>query len=66
MRSWEYPRPHPYVVTAPERDAAMSDDYGKILREAVARVTETSEVAIFWGLVIAIIVVVIGIIKGMV
>ena len=44
----------------------MSDDYGKILREAVARVTETSEVAIFWGLVIAIIVVVIGIIKGMV
>ena len=65
MRSPEYPRAHRYVVTAPEGDATMTDDYGKISGEAVARVTETSEVVIFWDLVIAIIVVVIGMIKGM-
>ena len=43
----------------------MAKDYGKISREALARATEVSEKAIFWGLVIAIVAVVIAMIKGM-
>jgi hypothetical protein len=43
----------------------MPDDYGKISREALARVNAISEAAIFWGLVIAIVVVVSAMIKGM-
>ena len=43
----------------------MAEDYGKISREALARVNAISEISIFWGLVIAIVVVVIAMIKGM-
>lgn len=43
----------------------MAEDYGKISREALARANEISEIAILWGLVVATVVIVIGIIKGM-
>jgi hypothetical protein len=43
----------------------MAEDYGKISREALARANEISEIAIFWGVIIAIVVVVIAMIKGM-
>jgi hypothetical protein len=45
-------------------DATMAEDYGKSSREALARANEISEKAIFWGLVIAVFVVVIAMIKG--
>ena len=43
----------------------MAEDDGKISREALARATAISEKAIFWGLVMAIVAVVIAMIKGM-
>jgi hypothetical protein len=43
----------------------MVQDYGKISREALARANEISEIAIFWGLIIATVVVVIAMMKGL-
>ena len=43
----------------------MADDYGKISRKVLARANKISEIAIFWGLVIATIAFVIAMIKGM-
>ena len=46
-------------------DTAMAEDYGKTSRESLERATEITEIAIFWGAVIAIVVLVIAMIKGM-
>ncbi len=43
-----------------------NDDYGKVSRDTVTRANEISEVAIFWGLVLTVIVVVIAMVKGMI
>ncbi len=42
----------------------MAEDYGKTSRESLEQAAEISEIAIFWGAVIAIVVIVIGMIKG--
>jgi hypothetical protein len=42
----------------------MAEDYGKISREALARANAISETAISWSLVVALVVVVITMIKG--
>jgi hypothetical protein len=42
----------------------MAEDYGKASRESLEQATEKSEIAIFCGAIIAIVVIVIGIIKG--
>jgi t-SNARE complex subunit (syntaxin) len=43
----------------------MAEDYRKVSRESLERATRISEIAIFLGLVAAICVVVVGIVKGM-
>jgi len=43
----------------------MAKNHGKISRESVARAAEISEIAIVWGAIIAVIVVIIGMIKSM-
>ena len=43
----------------------MNEDYRKISRETLDRANEISEVAIFWGLVLTVIVVVIAVLKGL-
>ena len=62
----KYPPRAPFFGTAYAGDAAMADDHGKISRETLARANEISEVAIFWGLVLTVVVVVIAMIKGMI
>ena len=66
-RQWPrtIPSRAPFLDTTSAGDAAMADDYGKISRKALARANEISEIAIFWGLVIATIAFVIAMIKGM-
>jgi hypothetical protein len=44
----------------------MNGDYGRISREAVARANAISEISIFWGMIITVLIVVAGMIKGMV
>jgi hypothetical protein len=44
---------------------AMAENYGKISREALPRVNAISEIAIFWGLVITVFLVVIALIKSL-
>lgn len=46
------------------RDATMNEDYGKISRDALVRANEISERAIFWGLVLTVVVVVVAMLKG--
>ena len=55
----------PYAGTDSAGDAAMDEDFGKMSRKALARANALSEIAILWGLVIAIIVVAIAMMKGM-
>lgn len=43
----------------------MNEDYRKVSRETLDRANEISEVAIFWGLVLTVIVVVIAVLKGL-
>ena len=43
----------------------MNEDYRKVTRETLDRANEISEVAIFWGLVLTVIVVVIAVLKGL-
>lgn len=43
----------------------MAEDNGELSRDALAYANEISEIAIFWGLIIAIVVVVIGMMKGL-
>ena len=43
----------------------MNEDYRKISRETLDRANEISEVAIFWGLVLTVVVVVIAVLKGL-
>ena len=43
----------------------MAKDYGNISRQALARVNALSETAIFWGLVISVVIVAYAMIKGM-
>ena len=43
----------------------MNEDYRKISRETLDRANEISEVSIFWGLVLTVIVVVIAMLKGL-
>ena len=40
------------------------DDYGKMSREALARVDALSERAIFWSLIVTVVVIAIAMIKG--
>lgn len=54
----------PHVGTDSAGDAAMAEDSGKMSRKALDRADALSEIAILWGLVIAIIVVVIAMMKG--
>ncbi len=42
----------------------MAKDYVKTSRESMEQATETAEITIFWGAVIAVVVIVIGMIKG--
>jgi len=42
----------------------MDEDYGKISHEALELANEMSERAIFWGLVFTVVVVAIGMLKG--
>jgi hypothetical protein len=42
----------------------MNEDYGKISRDALVRANEISERAIFWGLVLTVVVVVVAMLKG--
>ena len=56
---------HPFRTTSVE-DAMMNGDYGRISREAVARANAISEISIFWGMIITVLIVVAGMIKGMV
>ena len=44
----------------------MNEDYDKISREAMARANAISEISIFWGMIITVLVVVAGMIRGMV
>jgi len=44
----------------------MNDDFRKISRETLDRANEISEVAIFWGLILTVIVVVIAVLKGLI
>jgi hypothetical protein len=59
----EIPPSAPGTTSAGE--ATMAKNHGKISRESVARATEISEIAIVWGAIIAVIVVMIGMIKSM-
>jgi hypothetical protein len=43
----------------------MAEDNGKLSRDALKHANAISEIAIFWGLIIAIVVVVIGMMKGL-
>ena len=43
----------------------MNEDYRKISRETLDRANEITEVAIFWGLVLAVVVVVVAMLKGL-
>jgi hypothetical protein len=43
----------------------MAKDYGKVSREALARANAISEIAIFWSLVVATVVLVFAMIRGM-
>jgi hypothetical protein len=43
----------------------MAGDHGKLSRKALVRANQVSETAIFWGLVITVILVVVAMIKGM-
>jgi len=52
-------------ATTSAGDAAMAKNHGKISRESMARAAEISEIAIVWGAIIAVIVVIIGMIKSM-
>lgn len=42
----------------------MDEDYGKLSSEALIRANKVSEIAIFWGLVLTVILVVVAMIKG--
>jgi len=54
---------HLFGTTSVER-AMMDEDYGKISHEALELANEMSERAIFWGLVFTVVVVAIGMLKG--
>jgi hypothetical protein len=43
----------------------MNEDYGKISRETLDRANEISEAAIFWGLVLTVVVFVVAVLKGL-
>lgn len=43
----------------------MENDYGKLSRDAMTRASKVSELAIFWSLVLTVILVVVAMIKGM-
>lgn len=58
------PRAH-LLLTLFRRDEAMDQDYGKDSREALVRANEVTERAIFWGLVITVVVVGIAMLKGL-
>ena len=45
-------------------DTAMAEDHGRTSRETTEQATEMAEITIFWGAVIAVFVIVIGMIKG--
>jgi hypothetical protein len=44
----------------------MREDFRKISRETLDRANEISEVAIFWGLILTVVVVVIAVLKGLI
>jgi hypothetical protein len=44
----------------------MNRDCGQISREAIAPANAISEISIFWGMIITVLVVVAGMLKGMV
>jgi len=46
-------------------DAVMAEEFGKMSRKALGRANTLVEIAILWGMVIAIIVVVVAMMKGM-
>jgi hypothetical protein len=48
------------------KDAIMNRDYGRNSREATAPANAISEISIFWGMIITVLVVVAGMLKGMV
>ena len=43
----------------------MNEDHGKMPRSTLDRANEISEVAIFWGLILTVVVVVIAMLKGL-
>ena len=44
----------------------MAEDFAKASRDALERANEVSEVAIFWGLILTVIVVAVAMFKGMI
>jgi hypothetical protein len=55
-----------HVRTISAKDAMMNRDYGQISHEAMAQANAISEISIFWGMIITVLVVVAGMLKGMV
>lgn len=59
------PRAHFFGYYFRAGDAAMTKDYGNLSREGLARANELSERAIFWSMVLTVLVVVAAMIRGM-
>ena len=55
-----------HVRTISAKGAIMNRDYGQISREAMAPANAISEISIFWGMIITVLVVIAGMLKGMV
>ena len=58
-------RTHSFMDITSAGDAAMAKHYGNPSHEGLARANELSERAIFWGMVLTVLVVVAGMIRGM-
>jgi hypothetical protein len=65
LRSPGIPERTTLVGPTSARAAAMSEDFRKISREKLDRANEISEVAIFWGLILTVVVIVIAVLKGL-
>ena len=55
----------PLVCTTYAEVATMAEDFEKTSRDALGRANEISDVGIFWGLVLTVVMVVAAMIKGM-
>ena len=58
--------PRALTVRTQAREATMAEDFAKASRDALERANEVSEVAIFWGLILTVVVVAVAMFKGMI